>query len=331
MILLLVMLVLGSEGARRLLDLRYLPHMSLTRRTHGFARPVDFVWYADPNVNPQSQLRFVIDIWRSVSLVHSCPRHGYQVTRQSPVGNFECIAYDGFGKMCDQIGERLTSPSMGMDVPQLWTTQVRLPNGVDGIIGGNRLGINFFRNFFVYPDDGKMKLIPNPPDLTQYVCKDGRMHFSPISADGLSKGTWQVSGRLGVVGSPYASRGEIVFSSAPSPIELDEATFAELESAIAGLGARMTRHPDFPTSYVIRGCRRVGRYFPKIFVEIGIFQALIPASEYTYTSRNLPWGACVMEVQSNKGHGVMQVNSALLRNTATWFNDTQLGICLINY
>jgi hypothetical protein len=114
----------------------------------------------------------------------------------------------------------------------------------------------------------------------------------------------------------------VVLSTAPSPIEVDAETFAEFFNAVEVLGLKLVRRQEHTGYYMSGGCRRVKHLLPSLYVELGTFAAIIPPSEYM-----MP-GTCFADVQASST-GVMQLNSALLRHTATWFKDRHVGICAV--
>ena len=304
------------------IDFSKLTHMTLSRKADQRASSLDFVMRLTPqrNVQPHSRpLDFMLDIWRSVSFVHSWDgSRGYQAL--FPQNDAGCLDYDPIGRICQYVSENMNGGLALLPIPRLWLTSSRIPN-VDGVIGANRLGENFQRDFLLFPDTAStMHLVFNPPDLSSLICR-GSFWRNPLTAKAYAGGTWQVVGRIGCGG--VVAEGEVVFATAPSPIELETHVFRAFKSMMRDAGASIQYHHGFG-AYKVADCYRYRERFPRIRVNLGGFSAQILPEDYTYFSSRVR--GCLVDVQESK-NGVMQLGPALLRNIVTWFRPDSVYIC----
>jgi hypothetical protein len=269
-----------------------------------------------PHYPTARPLKFILDTWRSVSYVHAWDgSKGFYAA--SPRNDAGCFEYNPIGRICLYVGENMNAGSVLLPLPQLWLTKSVLPY-VDGVIGANRLGANFQRDFLIFPDNNvKMQLVFNPPDLSSLIC-NGPLWKNPITADGYSKGTWQINGQMSVGGE--AAYGEIVLTTAPSPIELAPNVFNRFKQY---MGSRMVYHAGFG-AYRITDCYLYREWFPRIHVHLGGFSTWLDPEDYTYFTSRV--SGCLIDVQESKS-GVMQLGPAFLRNVVTWFRETSVEFC----
>ena len=307
------------------IDFSKLTHITLSRKSHQYASDIDFVMRLSPQSNLQTgrnSLVFLLDTWRSMSYVFAWNgRRGFQAT--TPKTDAGCFDYHPIGRVCEYVSDNMHAGTALIPIPQLWLTYSRIP-GVDGVIGGNRLGLNFQRDFVVFPDTSStMKLVFNPPDLSSLICRGGYMSKLPLTADAYSKGTWQVLGRLGC--GEIAAVGEVVLSTGPSPVLLESQVFANFKSRMKWAGARMYYHSGLG-AFKVNDCRRYKQRFPVIEVNIGDFTSTILPEDYTYFSHDTG-GGCLIDVDEAK-NGIMQLGPAFLRNHVVWFRESSVGMCL---
>jgi hypothetical protein len=302
------------------IDFSKLTHISLSRRGEQRASIMDFVMEFTPQVNHHPShsrpLKFLLDTWRSVSFVHAWDgSKGFVAT--NPRSDAGCFEYDPIGRICQYVGENMHAGLAVLPIPQLWLTNSRLPY-VDGVIGANRLGVNFQRDFILFPDDNaKMHLVFNPPDLSSLICK-GPLWKNAITADGFSKGTWQVNGHISVGG--VAAYGEVVLTTGISPIELAPNVFNRFKRY---MGSRLVYHEGFG-AYRVRDCRHYREWFPRIHIDLGGFSTWLDPEDYTYFTSQV--SGCLIDVQESKS-GIMQLGPAFLRNVVTWFRETSVEFC----
>jgi hypothetical protein len=302
------------------IDFSKLTHITLSRKADQRASSLDFVMRLTPQTNTQPGSRpldFLLDTWRSVSFVYAWDgSRGFYASY--PRNDAGCFDYDPIGRICNYVSETMNAGHALLTTPQVWLTNSRFPN-VDGVIGANRLGPNFQRDFLTFPDtSSSMKLVFNPPDLGSLICRTPFTRI-PLTADAYSKGTWQVRGRIGCNG--MAAEGEVVLTTAPSPIELERRVFSVFRQMMRS--ANMHYHEGFG-AYRVSDCRRYRERFPRITVDLGGFHAHILPQDYTYFSSRV--SGCLIDVQESQ-NGIMQLGPAFLRNVVTWFRPDSVDIC----
>ena len=304
------------------IDFGKLTHITLSRKSDQRASSLDFVMRLTPQWNGQPRSRpldFILDTWRSVSFVHAWDgSRGFLAS--SPQSDAGCLDYEPIGRICQYVSETMNAGLAVLPIPRLWLTSSHIPN-VDGVIGANRLGENFQRDFLIFPDtESSMQLVFNPPDLSSLICR-GAFWRNPLTAGAYSGGTWQVRGWLGCGG--MSAEGEVVFTTAPSPIQLESHVFSHFKSMMRNAGSPLHYHSGFG-AYRVSDCYRYRERFPKITVNLGGFSTQILPQDYTYFSSRVR--GCLVDVEEAKDR-VMQLGPAFLRNVVTWFRPDSVYIC----